>query len=141
MTSGSPPSRVQECDRPFHGIQEVDRNTVGYGYGEENALCCRRVTVQPLELDPSLCRAVELDCGLVHLVTQDCRVEARIRSPEGPPPAHHVVHRRLGPESQVESPALCFASASDPRYHAVAFAPAGDFEAGDRTGGRRFSKR
>src|SRR4026209_2807620 len=76
------------------------------------------MTIQSLELNPTLARSVELDGGLMHLVPQHRRIESGLRPPERPPPGHHVVYRRIGPEAEVESPALLTAprgdSANDP---------------------------
>jgi hypothetical protein len=59
---------VQQSHGLLHRIQEVNRNAVGDGDCEQNALVEVSVTIQTLELNPTLARSVEPDGGLMHLV-------------------------------------------------------------------------
>src|SRR4029450_8110897 len=73
--------------------------------------------------NPTFARSVELDGGLMHLVPQHGRIEAGLRLPERPPPGHHVVHRRIGPEAEVESPAILAAPPGDSGHHPESLPP------------------
>ena len=79
---------------------------------------------------------MELDGGLMHLIPENRRVESGLRSAEGAPPGHHAINRRVGPETEVESPALLVSPTGDSRDDSESLAPARDSESRDSTAKR-----
>ena len=98
------PSGVQQR-HPAIRHDQVDRNAVGYGYGEEHASGGGHPAVDAVDLDPAAAGADGLDGDAMDLVAEDHGIEARQRSAEGTPAAHHLADRRVGPEAEVEAAA------------------------------------
>jgi hypothetical protein len=65
--------------------------------------------------------------GLVDLIAQDCGLEPGFGHPEDPPPRHNLSDRRLGPQTEVKSPAFALSSAGYSSHDPVFLAPAGHF--------------
>ncbi len=129
----SPPG-VQEGDRALLGRHEIHRNAVGHGHGEKKPARRRGVAVYPVPDDPPLTATMPGNRGSVYLVAQDRRPEPGLGLAEATPPGHDVLHRRPGPEPEIELGSIGLRPASDPRGNPVALPPARDLEPRDGTG-------
>src|SRR5205823_10194939 len=78
-----PPASVQQRHHALVGSDQVDRDAVGDGHGQEHAGCSRRVTILAVEDQPArLSRTVPLHGGAVDLVAQHDRRKRGLRSEE-----------------------------------------------------------
>src|SRR3989449_226516 len=76
---GAPPAGVQQRHYPLLGGDEVNRDAVGHGDGEQQSARARGMPVHAVQDEPAgLTLAVPLQRGPVDLMTQDDRRERRV---------------------------------------------------------------
>ncbi len=130
---GAAPAGVKQGDPPTRRHQ-VDRDTIGDGYGEEDTACGGHPAVDALDLDPAGAGIQAHDLDAMHLIAEsDSRKSAQGTS-EGEPAAHYVTDRRLAPEAEIEASARIAAAASDAGDDSVSFFPMRNFEAWNLSG-------
>src|SRR5437016_5949768 len=101
---GAPPAGVHQRDRALVGDGQIHRNAVGDRDRQQHARLFGRVTVEPVEDQPTVRPGlVPAHVRAVHLMRQDDRrkscAEARA---ERAPAADHLPHRLVAPEAETQ---------------------------------------
>jgi hypothetical protein len=121
---------MQQGD-PTSGHDQVHRNTVSHGDGQQDPRSGAHPAIDPLDLDPAVSLIDSAHLSAMNLVTENYGAEAGHRSPKSEPTIHYLADRLSTPEAQVESSSRLISAAGDPGDNTVTFAPAGDLVTGN----------
>jgi hypothetical protein len=124
---------VEESHRsPWHN--EIDRDAIGDGYGQQDPRRGSDPPIYSLDLDPPAAGIQAHHLDAVRLVAQRHGREFGQLPAERPPAAHHLTNRCVTPEAEVEPATRLGAAAGDAGDDTVSLPPTGDFQAGHRAG-------
>jgi hypothetical protein len=128
---------VQQC-HAAPGYREVNGNTVRHRDGEQDPGCGGDPPIYSVQVDPALAGIELPKLSPVDLIPECDRLKGTQCAPKREPSTHHLAHRGIAPQAEIEAAARLATSAGDAGDDSMRLAPIDDLVSGYRPGYRDF---